>query len=71
MTPAEFKTIRHALGLSAQGLARLLQISDGRTIRRWEAGDRNSPGTVRVLMRLLRNGEVSLDALRRTSTDLT
>lgn len=50
MTPTEFKAIRHVLGLSAQGLARALGVSDGRTVRRWEAGDRGIPGPVVRLM---------------------
>jgi len=59
MTPAEFRYIRHALGLSTQGLARLLQVSSGRTVRRWEAGDRDIPGPVRVLM-LVMTGLINL-----------
>ena len=57
MTPTELKSMRHALGLSAEGLARLLQVSSGRTVRRWEAGDRDIPGPVKVLMRWLTTGE--------------
>ena len=63
MTPTEFRRIRHALGLSAQGLARLLQVSDGRTVRRWEAGDRDIPGPVRVLMLILSSGVITPDDL--------
>ena len=58
MTPTEFKAIRHALGLSAQGLARALGVSDGRTVRRWEAGDRDIPGPVRVLMLIWQSGVI-------------
>lgn len=50
MTPAELKSIRHSLGLSAEGLARLVGVESGRTVRRWEAGDRDIPGPVRVLL---------------------
>ena len=57
MTPTEFRTIRHSLGLSTQRLARLLQVSDGRTVRRWEAGDRDIPGPAKVLMRWLSTGK--------------
>jgi len=63
MTPTEFRRIRQALGLSTQGLARLLQVSDGRTVRRWEAGDRDIPGPVRVLMLLLKSGVITPDDL--------
>jgi DNA-binding transcriptional regulator YiaG len=44
MTPAEFRAARHAIGLSAEGMARALKVSSGRTVRRWEAGDRDIPG---------------------------
>lgn len=39
MTPAEFKTIRESLGLSAQWIANHLGVSL-RTVRYWEAGER-------------------------------
>ncbi len=63
MTPAEFKAIRRGLGLSAQAMARAVGVSDGRTIRRWEAGDRDIPGPVRVLMLLLSSGVITTDDL--------
>ncbi len=59
MTPTEFRAIRHALGLSAQAMARLIQVSDGRTVRRWEAGERDIPGPVRVLMLSLSRGVIT------------
>lgn len=37
MTPADFKTIRESLGLSAQWLATAVHV-DQRTVRRWEDG---------------------------------
>ena len=57
MTPADFRKIRHSLNLSTERLARLLEISSGRTIRRWEAGDRDIPGPAKVLMRWLHTGK--------------
>jgi|HigsolmetaAR203D_1030402.scaffolds.fasta_scaffold15358_3 Predicted transcriptional regulator len=51
MTPAELKAARHALGLSAEGFARWVNVQSGRTVRRWEAGDRDIPGPVAVLVR--------------------
>jgi len=57
MTPAEFHDARLALGLTVEGLARLLHVA-GRTIRRWEDGSRHVPPTVVVLMRLFRNPEI-------------
>ena len=53
MTPTEFKEARHTLGLSTAKLAELFQVSSGRTVRRWEAGDRDIPGPAKVLMRWL------------------
>ena len=59
MTAAEFRHIRHALGLSAQGLARLLGVKSGRTIRHWEAGTNDIAGPARVLMALLARGVIT------------
>jgi len=41
------------LGLSAEGLARVLRVEDGRTVRRWEAGEREIPGPVIVVMEVM------------------
>jgi DNA-binding transcriptional regulator YiaG len=49
-TPAELRAARDFLGLSAEGLARMLGVEDGRTVRRWEAGERELPGWVIVMM---------------------
>jgi DNA-binding transcriptional regulator YiaG len=46
MTPAQLKSARHALGLSAEGFARLVGVKSGRTVRRWESGEREIPGPV-------------------------
>lgn len=53
MTPADLKSARHTLGLSAEGMARLLHVQSGRTVRRWEAGDRDIPGPVIVLIKAM------------------
>lgn len=52
MTPAEFRSARHALGLSAEGMARFARVSSGRTVRRWEEGTREIPGPVQLLVEL-------------------
>jgi hypothetical protein len=49
-TPEALKAARHALGFSADGLARMVRVEDGRTVRRWESGEREIPGPVIVLM---------------------
>jgi DNA-binding transcriptional regulator YiaG len=52
MTPAQLKSARHALGLSAEGFARLVGVKSGRTVRRWESGEREIPGPVMKLTML-------------------
>jgi len=59
MTPAQLKAARHALGLSARGMAAALSDPDGatvhlRTVRRWESGVQAVPGPVVVAVGLLR-----------------
>ena len=49
-TPEQLKEARQRLGLSAENLARVLRVEDGRTVRRWEAGERAIPGPVTVIM---------------------
>ncbi len=53
MAPSELKNARTALGLTAEGLAKLLRVQGGRTIRKWEAGDREIPGPVATLIEAL------------------
>lgn len=53
MGAAEFRAVREALGLSAAQFARLVGASSGRTVRKWEAGDRPITGPVRVLVTAL------------------
>jgi DNA-binding transcriptional regulator YiaG len=53
MTPAELKSARQALGLSVGGLARVVGVSGERTVRKWERGDRDIPGPVKVLVALM------------------
>lgn len=50
VTPTELKAARHALGLSAEGFARLVRVQSGRTVRRWERGDAPIPGAVDVIL---------------------
>jgi DNA-binding transcriptional regulator YiaG len=57
MTPEQFKTIRQQAGLTQSRLAALLRISDSRTIRRWETGEREVSGPVSILMEMLRDGD--------------
>lgn len=52
MTPYDLRQARHALGLSAEGFARAVGVRSGRTVRKWEAGDRDIPGPVIKLVAL-------------------
>ena len=51
MTPAQFKRIRRALGLSLRGVADALGISDIRAIRRWEDGSKPVSGPAAIALR--------------------
>jgi len=53
MTPDELKDARKALGLSAEKFAKMVRIESGRTVRRWESGDRDIPGPVVVIVEAL------------------
>lgn len=55
MNALEFRAIRQSLGLSARGMASLLQLGvwGDRTVRRWEAADNDIPGPVVVLLHVL------------------
>ena len=50
MSPADLRAARAALGLSTAAFARLVQVESGRTVRRWESGERDIPGPVAVLV---------------------
>ena len=55
-TPSGFKAAREKLGLSQNALARLFRVSGGRTVRKWESGERDIPGPAQVLLDWLANG---------------
>lgn len=64
MTPTALRSARHALGLSARGLALALGMTprSGRTVRRWEAGASPISGPVAAAVRaLLREAGLRLD----------
>ncbi len=58
MTADAFKAIRQRAGLTQSGLAGRLRISDLRTIRKWEAGERAISGPVSLLMEMLDAGKL-------------
>lgn len=49
-TPEVLKDARATLGLSAGALAKIVRVEDGRTVRRWEVGEREIPGPVIVIL---------------------
>jgi hypothetical protein len=49
-TPDELRAARSVFGLSAEGLAAMVRMGDGRTVRRWETGDSEIPGPVTVVL---------------------
>lgn len=61
MSPNDLREIRRRAGLSQSALARLFNLSDGRTIRRYEAGDFEPPGPVLKLYELLDAGILQTD----------
>lgn len=58
MTAAEFKAIRTAKGWSISDLMAVLRITDERSVRRWEDGERPVSGPVSLLMELIRDGVI-------------
>lgn len=58
MTPAQVKSIRQRAGLTLDGLARLLRISDKRTAQRWERGDVPVSGPASIVLEMLDAGEL-------------
>jgi transcriptional regulator with XRE-family HTH domain len=52
MTGEELQRTRLALGLTLDEFARLVRVSSGRTVRKWEDGERDVPGPVAVLAEL-------------------
>lgn len=58
MTPIEIKSIRTRAGLTQTELARLLRISDIRTVRRWETGDVPVSGPASIVLELMAADEL-------------
>ena len=48
-----FRRARIGTGLSHDGFAELVGVADGRTVRRWEAGEKDIPGSVWLVLELL------------------
>ena len=52
MTGEEIKQARLSLGLTLDEFAKLIRVSSGRTVRKWENNEREIPGPVSVLVEL-------------------
>lgn len=53
MTAGKLRAARLDMSLSADRFAKLVQVESGRTVRRWEAAERDIPGPVQVLVRAI------------------
>jgi DNA-binding transcriptional regulator YiaG len=53
MTPSSLKSTRQSLGYTTNRFARLVGASSGRTVRRWEAGERAIPQHVPLLVEII------------------
>lgn len=60
MSPAELIGSLELLGLTQMGAARLFKI-DGRTVRRWTAGEKPVPEAVAIALRLM----IKIERLRK------
>lgn len=49
MSAAVIRRTRQALGLTVEGFASAVRVSSGRTVRKWEAEERQPPGSVLML----------------------
>ena len=64
MSPDEYRTTIEALALTQAGAARLLGV-DGRTSRKWAAGDREVPPTAARFLRFLLAAKISPDEVMK------
>ena len=49
MSAAVIIRTRKSLGLTVEGFASAVRVASGRTVRKWEAGERQPPGPVLLL----------------------
>ena len=58
MEACELHRIRTKAGLSLDGLAKVLRLSDRSTVHRWEKGSRPISGPTSILLEMLDRGEL-------------
>jgi transcriptional regulator with XRE-family HTH domain len=57
MTRQEFKQARLDLGMTQEQIAAAVGVSSGRTVRRWESGERNVNPSASILAKILLGGK--------------
>jgi len=68
MTPERLRSLRAALGVTQDSLARALGVTPT-AVAHWEAGHRRPSGPARRLLTLLEQGAIDLAALRRAARE--
>lgn len=63
MTANQFRTALSRLKLSQLEAARIVK-AEGRTVRRWAAGDRSVPECVAILLRLMQTGKITAEEIK-------
>lgn len=58
MPPTDLRRIRSKAGLSLDGLAKVLRLSDRSTIHRWEKGSRAVSGPASIILEMIEQGEL-------------
>ena len=53
MMPSQLYEIRYELGWTQEDMAREVGVSSGRTVRRWEHGERKIPESVAKLLHVI------------------
>lgn len=67
MTGPELHRIRTKAGLSLDGLAQVLRLSDRSTVHRWEKGSRTVSGPASIILEMIDRGELPERYLKKTS----
>lgn len=63
MTPTELKNLRRDWGLSQRDLAAYVGTRTGRTIRRWEHGEKDIPDSALIILGLLQRDDSLFDVI--------
>ena len=69
MNPSKYKQNRQKLGLTLDGMAKLMRMGKhgGRNVHRWEPGDSPLPGWAALIMEIIATDKTpDLEAFKRT-----